>query len=172
MSFISSSQLLITDMNGNCVEEFNLDAKNIVPYIGECFSTHPEMTEGHRLNDVKLNRPFGITYNGRGTILTGLLHSRVIIATEVANGWTSQFNRVPFMPRYLSFDVDSQKLYATLHNGLVTVSNSSVEYIVGKPTAERGSAIGSLVDTRVNYLNAAIKVIDGVWLLADAENHR
>ena len=172
MSFISSRQLLVTNLNGKCVEELKFDANTIVPYIGECYSTQPEMMEGHRLNDVKLNSPVGITYDGRGTIFTGLLHSRVVIATEVANGWTSLFNLVPFMPRYLNFDVDSQKLYATLHNGLVTVSNSSVEYIVGKPTAERGSAIGSLVDTRVNYLNAAIKVIDGVWLLADAENHR
>ena len=172
MSFLPSGQLLITNIQGNCVEEVDLDAKTIIPYIGECSSTDVEMTEGHRLNDVKLNRPFGITYNGRGTILTGLLHSRVIIATEVANGWTSQFNRVPFMPRYLSFDVDSQKLYATLHNGLITVSNNNVEYIVGRSSADRGSAVGPLVDTRVNYLNAFIKAIDGLWLIADWKNNR
>ena len=172
MSFISSSQLLITDMNGNCVEEFNLDAKNIVPYIGECFSTHPEMTEGHRLNDVKLNRPFGITYDGRGKVFTGLSHSRGIIATEVANGWTYMFNHAPDVPRYLNFDVDSQKLYATLKNGLITVNNDSVEYMVAKSTADRGSATGPLVDTRVNHLNALIKVIDGIWLLTDGKNNR
>ena len=172
MSFLSSSQLLITNINGNYVEEFNLDANTIVPYIGECSSTRPEMIEGHRLNEVKLRRPVGITYDGRGTVFTGLGSSRVIIATEVSNDLTSLFNHVPDVPRYLRFDIDSQKLFATLNNGFVRISNDSVEYIIAESSAGQGREIGPLVDTRVDSLNAFIMIIDGVWLLADWKNNR
>lgn len=172
MCFISPTQLLITNEIGNCVEEFNFDSHTIVPYIGECSSNHPEMIEGHRLNDVKIKRAVGINYDGRGTLFTGLGSSQCIIATEVANGWTSLFNHVPNAPRYLHFDVQSQKLFATLSNGFVTVSNDNMEYIVAKSTADRGTAIGSLAESQVNSPNDFIKLINGVWLLSDRKNHR
>ena len=61
MSFVSPTQLLITNMHGNCEEEVNFDSNTIVPYIGECSSNQPEVTEGHWLNDVKILNPLGIT---------------------------------------------------------------------------------------------------------------
>ena len=92
---------MITNQNGNCVEEFPFDSKTIISYIGECSSNSPEMVEGHRLNDVKIKRAVGIDYDGRGTVFTGLSSSPSIIATDVPTGWTSLFNHVPDVPRYL-----------------------------------------------------------------------
>ena len=79
---------------------------------------------------------------------------------------------MPDLPRYLHFAIESQELYATLNTGFVRVSNESVEYIVAKASADRGSAIGSLAESQVNAANAFIKLIDGVWLLTDWNNDR
>ena len=172
MSFLTPTELLITNQNGNCVEEFNFDSKTILSYIGECSSNSAEMVEGHRLNDAKIKRAVGINYDGRRTVFTGLGFSKVIIATEVATGWTSLFNHVPDVPRYLQFDVKSQKLFATLNNGFASISNDSVDYIVAKSSAGQGSAIGPLAESQVSSPNAFIKLIDGVWLLTDWKNNR
>lgn len=172
MSFLSSNRLLITNIWKHCVEEYKLNVNAITTYMGQCSSDSGSTFVGHRLDQVRLDRPYGVSFDGTGTLYVGLHYQALIISVNTATGVAEEFASTPALPRYLRYNSVQKNLFATLNNGFAVVQEDSVHYIVSQSNANQGDEVGVLTETRMYLPHAIFEAPGNVWIISDTHNER
>ena len=172
MAALSPNQVLITNEVSQCVEEYNLDTGEMSPFAAACNGIAGSSHTGHRLNDVSLNFPIGVLYDGGQKVYVSTQLSNTILSIDATTDQSGVLLSGIWRPRLLGYGMNSDIVYVTLNNGFGAIKDGSVEYIIGTSGQSTGKTIGNISTTQLLYPSAFVEVDNGTWLVADRSNHR
>ena len=172
MAALSPNQLLITNVGSQCVEEYNVDTGEMSPFAAACNGIAGSSHTGHRLNDVSLNFPIGVLYDGGQKVYVSIHLSHTILAIDTTTDQSSILLTTTIRPRLLGYGLNSDIIHLTLDDGLGAIKDGTVEYIIGTKGQIRGKTIGDISTTLVAFPVAFLEVDNGIWVIADRLNHR
>ena len=131
MSALSPNQILITNGGDQCVEEYNLDAREMSPFAAACNGTAGNSHTGHRINDVFMNGPTGVFYDGGQKVYVSIYHTKAVLSIDTTTDHSSVLLTTSASPRLLRYGLNSDIIHMTFNNGFGASKDGSVKYIIG-----------------------------------------
>ena len=172
MSALSPNQILITNEDEQCVEEYNLHTGEMSPFAAACDGTAGSSHTGHRRNDVSMDVPVGVLYDGGQKVYVTVYYGRVVLSIDTTTDQSSVLLTTGAPPRLLGYGLNSDIVHIIFNNGFGVIKDSSVEYIIGTSGQIMGKTIGNISATQLSYPQAFVEVDNGTWVIADRSNHR
>ena len=172
MTALSPNQILITNGGDQCVEEYNLDTGELSPFAATCNGAAGSSHTGHRINDVSMNEPFGVLYDGGQKVYVSVHTTGTILSIDTTTDQSRVFLTTGSPPRLLGYGQNSDIVHITSNNGFGAIIDGSVEYIIGTNEQTVGKTIGDLSTTQMYYPRAFVEVENGTWVVADRSNNR
>ena len=143
---VTETQLLITSKGEDVVVEADLRTLSLQVYVGKNM-TGGEVHEGHRTDDVRLNRPRGIaSTQNRSKVFIGVVNAESILALNVSNDWVTLAYHTGVGNRYLAMLPGDEGLLISITGGVVHLSfnDSSVTYVIEPGTLVNGNVSTSM----------------------------
>ena len=172
MSVLSANQILITNEDDQCVEEYNLNTGEISPFAAACDGTAGSSYTGHRKNDVSMDVPMGVLYDGDQKVYVTIYYAMVVLSIDTTTDQSSVLLTTTSPPRLLGYGQNSDIVHITFNNGFGAIKDGSVEYIIGTSGQSTGKAIGDISTTQMSHPRGFVEVDNGTWVVADRQNHR
>ena len=148
----------------NCVQEVELDVREMVTYLGLCDATGGSTFEGYRLN-VRVIRPQGVIFDGKDFVYIGLYSQMAILKVDTDTGYTKMFASTPEKVRYLAFSQETGKLHAVVDDGFLSFN------VFFEPLYDMGGAIQG-ASTVLGPYGASTELEDGIWILGNPQRNR
>ena len=172
MSALSPNQILISNEGNQCVEEYNLDTGEMIPFAAACDGTAGSSHTGHRINDISMNEPMGVLYDGGQKVYVSIYVTSTILAIDTTTDQSSILLTTSIRPRLLGYGLDLDIIHITLNNGFGAIKDGSLEYIIGTSGQSAGKTSGDISTTLMLYPLAFVEVENGTWVVADRSNNR
>ena len=172
MSALSPNQILITNEGSECVEEYNLHTGEMSPFAAACNGTAGNSHTGHRINDVSMDDPMGVLYDGDQKVYVSIHGTFTVLSIDTITDQSSVLLTTSQRPRLLGYGLSSDIVHLTLNNGFGAIKDGSVEYIIGTSGQSTGKAIGDISTTQMSHPRGFVEVDNGTWVVADRQNHR
>ena len=172
MSALSPNQILIANERSQCAEEYNLDTGEMRLFAAACNGTPGNSHTGHRINDVSMEQPMGVLYDGGQKVYVSIHMTRTVLSIDTTTDQSSILLTTSRLPRLLGYGLNSDIFHITLDNGFAAIKNGSEEYVIGASGQSRGKTIGHISTTRMLHLLAFVEVDHRIWVIADFFNNR
>ena len=172
MTALSPNQVLITNGGDQCVEEYNLDTGEMSPFTAACDGAARSSQTGHRINDVSMDDPIGVFYDGGQKVNISLYYARVVLSIDTTTDQSSVLLTTSSPPRHLGYGLNSDIIHITLKNGFGAIKDRSVEYITGTDGQSLGKTMGDITTTLMDRPLGFVEVENGTWTVADRSNDR
>ena len=144
----------------------------IIPYAAACNGTSGDSHTGHRLNDVSINWPRAILYDGEKQVFVSLGSTGVIISIDTTTDQCAVAMTISRSPRIFGYGLDRDTIYVTLNDGFGAIRDGSIEYVIGSGREYTDPETGDVNPTQLTYPMSFAEVEDGRWVIADRDNNR
>lgn len=142
-------------------------------FAGKC-GTRRLALSGHRLSDLRLEKPNGVAHDRNITAFISLLRDQKIVIIE--DDMVKEVISLSVRPVVLEFDSLERSLYLTFNHGLAMVDLSSMELtvVVGSTNNTKQSSPQTmpLDDVMFRYPSHFTRLSVNHWVMTDSSNRR
>lgn len=174
MVYTNSSTLVINDYVQHCLETFDVITIQMKTYVGVC-DTEGNTLTGHRISDVRLSRPVGLTFDGNETVYTSYneqYQNRIIGINTTSDMVHELCGMSRVLVRSLEVDQNAQFLFVVLDHYIARadIAVGQLTFLSAFPGS--GNSIGDLGTTKFTFPFTLLQVDTSTLLVSDRSNNR